>query len=159
MEMRPFRAREPQWDVLEDSSGAAGVPRVLPKSLTSPKAFAFKSEARIEARRAAKQKQQKDETTRPQKRTQRQQNHRPNRTAPAEPTLTTPASPHFSIEDLSTTRAQQRAERAERRALAEEQKARLKREKEEQAEQEIADAYEKNRFRFKPPGVRSCPWL
>jgi hypothetical protein len=157
-----FHAREPDWDALEDSSGAVGVPVVHPKPVTSPKAFAFRSEARLEARRAAKQRQQeqqKDAGINPQKRIQRERrkpllSRGPNRTLSAEPTLTTPASPHFSTHDLSKIRAQQRAERAERRAKEAEEKARRKREKEERTELEIAEAYENSRFRFKPPSVR-----
>ena len=75
-------------------------------------------------------------------------------TQPAEPALTNPASPHFSIDDLCTTRARQRAERAERRAKEAEEKARRKRLKEEREEEELAQAYERSRFRFKPPSVR-----
>jgi hypothetical protein len=162
MEAQSFRAREPDWDKLEDSSGAVGVPVVHPRPVTSPRAFAFKSEARLEARRAAKQRkqeQQKDAGIKPQKRIQRERrkpllNRGPNRTLSSEPTLTTPASPHFSIDKLSKTRAQQRAERAERRAKEAQEKAQRKREKEERAELAITEAYENTRFRFKPPSVR-----
>ena len=163
MEAPVFRAREPDWDKLEDSSGATGVPVVPPKPVTSPKAFAFKSEARLAERRAAKQRQQerqqKNESIHPQKSIQRQQRKPLSKRAvnPArsiETRLTTPASPHFSIDALRTTRAQQRAERAERRAKEEEENARRKRAKEERIEQEIAEAYERSRFRFKPPSVR-----
>lgn len=164
MDTQSFRAREPNWERLEDSSGAVGVPVVLPKPVTSPKAFAFKSEARLKERRAAKQRrrEQAQESLHAQKHTQRERRkplstHCPNRTVSAESKLTTPASPRLSVNKLCSTRAQQRAERAERRAKEAELKARLKREKEEQAELEIAEAYEKNRFRFKPPSVSSAP--
>ena len=65
--------------------------------------------------------------------------------------LTVPESPAFAIDAVAKTRVQQRAERAARRAAAEEEKARLSREKELQEEEARAEAYEKSRFHYKPP--------
>jgi len=156
---QPFRAREPDWKKLEDPSGAIGVPLVLPKPVTSPKAFSFRSEERIAARRAARDAKAEAGPTKAIRRQRKplSTGQAPARTASAPLALTTPESPHFSnhIDDPSRakTRAQQRAERAARRAAAEEEKARLKREKAEQEEFEAQAEYEKSRFHFKPPPV------
>ena len=95
-EARPFRAREPNWDVLENPLGDSGVPLVAPAPVTSPRAFAFRSDARSGRRRAARAAAKNPAAAEKPARRKRKVPDAPAAEETQPRKLTVPRSPHLS---------------------------------------------------------------
>jgi len=95
-EARPFRAREPNWEVLENPLGDSGVPLVAPAPITSPRAFAFRSDARSGRRRAARAAAKNPAAAEKPARRKRKVPDAPAAEETQPRKLTVPRSPHLS---------------------------------------------------------------